>query len=56
MKRIFCDTNKVADEKNFLLDSQAYTQITYQLQNISHTTNLPKFLSKKNYGDLGKLS
>ena len=50
-----CDTKKVEDEKNFLLDCPAYTQIRYYFQNICHTTNLPNLLTQQNYGDLGNL-
>jgi hypothetical protein len=50
-----CDTKKVEDEKNFLLDCRAYTHIRYHFQNICHTTNLPNLLTQQKYGDLGKL-
>jgi hypothetical protein len=50
-----CDTKKVEDEKHFLLDFPAYTQIRSHFQNICHTTNLPNLLTQQNYGDLGKL-
>jgi hypothetical protein len=50
-----CDTNKVEDEKPFLLYCSSYTHIRSQFQNICHTTNLPNILTKQNYGDLGKL-
>ena len=49
-----CDTKKVGDEKHFLLDCPAYTQIISQFQNICHTANLPNILTQQNYGDLGK--
>ena len=50
-----CDTKNVEDENHFLLACPAYTQIRSYFQNISHTTNLPKFLTQQNYGDLEKL-
>jgi hypothetical protein len=50
-----CDTKKVEDEKHFLLDCPAYTQIRSNFQNICHTTNLSNLLTQQNYGDLGKL-
>ena len=56
-ERVFllCDTKKVEDEKNFLLDFLAYTYIRYHFQNICHTTNLPNLLTQQNYGDVGKI-
>ena len=56
-KKVFhlCDTKKIEDEKQFLLDCPSYTQIRSQFQNICHTTNLPNLLTQQNYGDLGKL-
>ena len=50
-----CDTKKVEDEKNFLLDCLAYTHIRSHFQNICHTTNLSNLLTQQKYGDLGKL-
>jgi hypothetical protein len=50
-----CDTKRVEDEKHFLLDFPAYTQIRSQFKNIFHNTDLPNLLSYKNYGDLGTL-
>jgi hypothetical protein len=50
-----CDTMKVEDEKHFLLECPAYTQVRYQFQNICHNTDLPNLLSHQNYSDLGKL-
>jgi hypothetical protein len=50
-----CDTKKVEDKKQFLLDCPTYTQIRSHFQNICHTTNLPNLLTQQNYGDLGKL-
>jgi len=49
------DTKKVEDEKHFLLNSEACTQIRYHFQNICHTTNLTNLLTQQKYGDLRKL-
>jgi hypothetical protein len=48
-----CGTKRVEDEKHFLLDCPAYTQIISQFKNISYNTDLPNLLSHQNYGDLG---
>jgi hypothetical protein len=40
------DTEKVEDEKHFLLDCRAYTHIRSHFQNIDHTTKLPNLLTK----------
>jgi hypothetical protein len=50
-----CDTKKVEDENNFLLDCPAYTHIRCHFQNICHTTNLPNLLTQEKYGDLVKI-
>jgi hypothetical protein len=50
-----CDTKRVEDEKHFLLDFPAYSQIRSQFKNIFHNTDLPNLLSHQNYGDLGML-
>jgi len=50
-----CDTKKVEDEKHFLLDFLAYSQIRSQFKNSFHNTNLSNPLSHQNYGYLGKL-
>jgi hypothetical protein len=43
-----CDTKKVEDEKQFLLNCPTYTQIRSHFQNICHTTNLPNLLTQHN--------
>jgi hypothetical protein len=50
-----CDTKKVEDENNFLLDCPAYTHIRCHFPNICHTTNLPNLLTQEKYGDLVKI-
>ena len=50
-----CDTKKVEDEKNFLLDCPAYTHFRCHFQNICHTTNLPNLPTQKKYGDVVKI-
>ena len=40
------DTEKVEDEKHFLLDCSAYTHIRSHFQNVDHTTKLPNLLTK----------
>ena len=50
-----CDTKKVEDEKQFLLDCPTYTHIRSHFQNIDNTTNLPNLLTQQNYCDLGKV-
>ena len=50
-----CDTKRVEDEKNFLLECPMYNQIRFQFQNICHNTNLPNFLSHLNFSDLEML-
>ena len=49
------DTKKVEDEKHFLLDCLALTDIHSQFPNICHTYNLLDFLSQPNYSDLEAL-
>jgi hypothetical protein len=46
-----CDTKRVEDEKHFLLECPAYTQIISQFQNICHNTDLPNLLSHQNFKD-----
>ena len=50
-----CDTNRVEDEKRFLLECSTYTQIRSQFPNICHNTDLPDLLSHQNFSDLGTL-
>jgi hypothetical protein len=46
---------QVEDEKYFLLECLAYTQIRSHFQNIGHTTNLPNLLTQQNYDNIGNL-
>jgi hypothetical protein len=48
-----CDTKRVEDETNFILECPAYTHIISQFQNIFRNIDLPNLLTHQNYGDLG---
>ena len=48
-----CDTKRVENEKHFLLECPAYTQIRSQFKNICHNTDLPNLLSHQNFSDIG---
>jgi hypothetical protein len=50
-----CDTKKVEDGNQFILDCPAYTHIRSHFQNICHATILPNLLTQHKYDDLGKL-
>jgi len=50
-----CDTKKVEDENQFLLDCMTITHIRSQFPIISHTSNLLDLLSQPNYSDLEML-
>jgi hypothetical protein len=47
------DTQRVEDEKQFLLECPVYTKIRCQFQNICHNIDLPNLLSHQNYSNLG---
>ena len=48
-----CDTKRVEDENQFLIEWPTYTHNIVQFQNICHNTGRPNFPADHNYGNLG---
>jgi hypothetical protein len=50
---IFVILRELNIKKKILLECPTYTHIRCQFQNICYNTNLPNFLTRQNYSDLG---